>query len=71
MRLSILGKDTKVKDDKPLEVVEAYIRENTTEVVNPLDIEKRAADLRADIDALIKELETQIKVSNATTMIEF
>ena len=71
MRLSILGKDTKVKDDKPLEVVEAYIRENTTEVVNPLDIEKKTADLRTKIDALIKELETQIKVSNATTVIEF
>ena len=25
MRLSILGKDSKVKDDKPLEVVEAYV----------------------------------------------
>ncbi len=71
MRLSILGKDTKVKDDKPLEVVAAYIRENTTEVIDPLGIEKKTADLRAKTDALIKELETQIKVSNATTVIEF
>lgn len=71
MRLSILGKDSKIKDDKPLEVVTAYIRENTTEIVNPLDVEKRTADLRTKIDALIKELETQIKVSNATTFIEF
>ena len=71
MRLSILGKDSKVKDDKPLEVVTAYIRENTTEIVNPLDVEKKTADLRTKIDALIKELETQIKVSNATTFIEF
>ena len=46
MRLSILGKDTKVKDDKPLEVVESYVKENTT------------------------ELDTQIKVANATTFIE-
>ncbi|MCR5222607.1 MAG: hypothetical protein K6D90_07080, partial [Lachnospiraceae bacterium] len=36
MRLSILGKDSKVKDEKPLEVVEAYVRENTTELVDPL-----------------------------------
>ena len=71
MRLSILGKDSKVKDDKPLEVVTAYIRENTTEIVNPLDVEKKTADLRTKIDALVKELETQIKVSNATTFIEF
>lgn len=27
MRLSILGKDSNVKDTKPLEVVDAYIRE--------------------------------------------
>ena len=71
MRLSILGKDTKVKDDKPLEVVAAYIRENTTEVVDPLDVVKKTVELCTKTDALIKELETQIKVSNATTFIEF
>ena len=46
MRLSILGKDSKTKDEKPLGVVDAYVKENTT------------------------ELDTQIKVSNATTFIE-
>jgi hypothetical protein len=71
MRLSILGKDSKVKDDKPLAVVDAYIQENKTEVIDPLGIEKKIAELRAHIDALIKELETQIKVSNATTFVEF
>ena len=29
MRLSILGKDSKSKDDKPLEVVATYVKENT------------------------------------------
>lgn len=71
MRLSILGKDSKVKDEKPLEVVTAYIRENTTEVIDPLGAQKKAQELREQIDALLKELDTQIKVSNATTMIEF
>ena len=71
MRLSILGKDSKVKDDKPLEVVEAYIRENTTEVMNPLDAKNKAQQLREQTAAFLKELETLIKVSNATTMIEF
>ncbi|MCD7806674.1 MAG: hypothetical protein LUH19_04945 [Lachnospiraceae bacterium] len=70
MRLSILGKDSKGKDDKPLEVVEAYVKENTTELVDPLDAEKKVAELREKRMALLTELDTQIKVSNATTFIE-
>ena len=70
MRLSILGKDTKVKDDKPLEVVEAYVKENTTEIVDPLDVQKKTAMLQEKRDTLLTELDTQIKVSNATTFIE-
>lgn len=71
MRLSILGKDSKVKDTKPLEVVDAYIRENTTEVIDPLESQKKMQELKEKIDTLLTELDTQIKVSNATTTIEF
>ena len=71
MRLSILGKDSKVKDVKPLEVVDAYIRENTTEIIDPLESQKKVEALRNRIDTLLTELDTQIKVSNATTTIEF
>ena len=70
MRLSILGKDSKVKDEKPLEVVEAYVKENTTELVDPLDVQKKIAMLQEKRDTLLTELDTQIKVSNATTFIE-
>ena len=70
MRLSILGKDTKVKDEKPLEVVEAYVKENTTELVDPLDVQKKISVLQEKRDTLLTELDTQIKVSNATTFIE-
>lgn len=70
MRLSILGKDGKMKDEKPLEVVEAYVRENTTEIVDPIDAAKKIAALMEKRDRLLTELETQIKVSNATTFIE-
>ena len=70
MRLSILGKDTKVKDDKPLEVVEAYVKENTTELVDPLDVKKKLEALEEKRSTLLTELDTQIKVSNATTFIE-
>lgn len=71
MRLSILGKDSKVKDDKPLEVVNAYIQENTTEIIDPLDSQKIVEELQNKTADLLTELETQIKVLNATTTIEF
>ena len=70
MRLSILGKDSRVKEDKPLDVVETYVRENTTELIDPLGVEKKIEELSAKRDTLLQELDTQIKVSNATTFIE-
>lgn len=70
MRLSILGKDSKTKDDKPLGVVDAYVKENTTELVDPLDIKKKIESLEEKNNTLLKELDTRIKVSNATTLIE-
>ncbi|MCD8023111.1 MAG: hypothetical protein LUF30_09130 [Lachnospiraceae bacterium] len=70
MRMSILGKDSKGKEDKPLEVVETYVKENTTELVDPLDVKKKMAELEEKRMALLTELDTQIKVSNATTLIE-
>ena len=71
MRLSILGKDAKVKEDQPLAVVETYVRENTTELVDPLDVRKKMETMKEKKEALLAELETKIKVSNATTFIEF
>ena len=70
MRLSILGKDSKVKDDKPLAVVDAYVRENTTELADPLDVKAKVEQLKEKRDTLLTELDTQIKVSNATTFVE-
>ena len=70
MRLSILGRDSKTKDDKPLSVVEAYVKENTTELVDPLDVKKKLEALEEKRSTLLTELDTQIKVSNATTFIE-
>ena len=70
MRLSILGKDSKNKDDKPLSVVEAYVKENTTELMNPIDVNKKIEALTEKRNVLLSELDTQIKVSNATTFIE-
>lgn len=70
MRLSILGRDAKAKDDKPLGVVDAYVRENTTELVDPLDVKNKLEVLEEKRNILLGELDTQIKVSNATTFVE-
>ena len=61
MRLSILGKDNKVKDDKPLAVVDTYVKENTTELVDPLDVKKKIEALQERRNSLLTELDTQIK----------
>ena len=69
IRLSILGRETKVKNDKPLEVVETYIKENSMELAAPLNIVSKMEQLQQRKDKLLSALETQIKVSNATTVI--
>lgn len=70
MRLSILGKDNKIKEDKPLEVVDVYVKENTTEIVDPLNVKKLIEKITERKETLLRELDTKIKVSNATTFIE-
>ena len=71
MRLSILGKDTRVKEDKPLEVVETYVKENTTELADPLGVVKKLAEVPETRAPLLRERDTHIKVSKATTYIGF
>lgn len=70
MRMSILGKESRSREDKPLEVVNEYVKENTVELIDPLDIHAKMEALRMRRETLLTELETQIKVSNATTYIE-
>ncbi len=71
MRMSILGRDNKTKESKSLDVVDAYIRENTTEIIDPLGAEKKMQELHEKAETWLSELNTRIKVSNATTFIEF
>ena len=52
------------------EIVDTYIHQNTSEIVDPLDILKKIDALTEKRNTLLYELETQIKVSNATTFIE-
>lgn len=53
-----------------LGVVDAYVKENTTELVDPLDVKKKVELLEEKRNILLTELDPQIKVSNATTFIE-
>lgn len=72
MRLSILGKDGRGREDGPaLEVVKTYVAENKAGLEDPLDIRKKVDALRQRHDTLLSELDTGIKVSNATTFITF
>ena len=49
---------------------DTYVKENTTELVDPLDVKKKIELLEEKRNILLTELDTQIKVSNATTFIE-
>lgn len=72
MRNSILGKDNKVKADssESMEVVEEYVRKNTTEIQDPIDAKKTLEEMKDRKASLLRELDTKIKVANATTYIE-
>lgn len=69
MRLSILGRENKAKDDRPLEVVDTYVSENTMEIIDPLDLKEKMTALKEKRETLLMELETQLKISNATTFV--
>ena len=72
MRMAIVGKDNKGKiDGNSLDVVNAFMASNKTEIIDPLDSKVKIEELKERIASLLSELDTQIKVSNATTMIEF
>lgn len=72
MRLSILGKDGRGKEDgSALEVVKTYVTENKTGLEDPLNLRKKVDALKQRHDTLLSELDTGIKVSNATTFITF
>jgi len=71
MREQIAGKDNKSKDDVSLDLVNSYVKQNSYEFVDALDARKTVDELVEKRDKLLQELDTKIKVSNATTMIEF
>lgn len=69
MRLSILKRDNREAEERSLEYVEEFVRQNEVELLDPLDILQKAEDMLDRRHSLLSELEEQIKISNANTYI--
>ena len=70
MRNSILGSDKAKKDAASMAVVDEYLKTNRYKLVDPLNLTEKLAQMKTDRDALYSELDTAIKISNATTKIQ-
>ena len=63
--------DAKALSQEQIEMCEKLTADLHGELVDPIKIEEQISKLRDDYDTLKKELDTAIKVSNATTYVEF
>lgn len=70
MRNSILGSDKAKNDAASMAVVDEYLKTNRYKLVDPLNLTEKLAQMKTDRDALYSELDTAIKISNATTKIQ-
>ncbi len=70
MRLSVLGNESRTKENaEAMEVIKTYMKQNTAQVEDPINIRKKVEMLREKHEVLLSEIETQLKISNAITMI--
>ena len=70
MRNSILGGDKAKKDSASIAVVDEYLKKNSYKLVDPLSLADKLQSLKEEREDLYKELDTAVKISNATTMIQ-
>ena len=56
--------------DEDLKAIEKIVEGETPEMIDPINIKDVADNLANDYNALVKEIDTAIKISNATTYIE-
>lgn len=63
------SKEKNASSDNVRAVREAYIQENTVDLVDPLDVSKKIKDLEAEIETFESEVDSKISVSNALTTI--
>lgn len=72
LKLNMVGKDTNKKlTDEDVKVVEAMVTPLYGELVDPIGLKDEYNKALDKYNTLVKEIETAIKVSNATTYIEF
>lgn len=70
MRNNILGGDKVKKDSASLAVVDEYLKANSYKLIDPLGLAEKLKQLKDEREDLYNELDTAIKISNATTTIQ-
>lgn len=71
MSNSLVSSDKKVLSEDNLKSITAYCDNLVLKLVDPIDIEKTIADMQEKWDDLSTNLESAIRISNATTYVEF
>ena len=71
MSNSLVSSDKKVLSEDNLKSITAYCDNLMLKLVDPIDIEKTIADMQEKWDNLSTNLESAIRISNATTYVEF
>ena len=71
MSTSLVSSDKKVLREDNLKSITAYCDNLVLKLVDPIDIEKTIADMQEKWDNLSTNLESAIRISNATTYVEF
>lgn len=71
LRASFVGKDTQKKiSDEEIKIIESMTANFYADYIDPISVESKISDLSEKYTSLIREIETAIKVSNATTYVE-
>ena len=71
IQTSISGTDKKNVDEETIETINKAVSPFAPKWIDPLNIQEKIAALQAKNDQFHSEVETLIKISNATTYIEF
>lgn len=71
MSNSLVSSDKKILSEDNLKSITAYCDNLVLKLVDPIDIEKTIADMQEKWDNLTTNLESAIRISNATTYVEF
>ena len=71
IKTQLQGSDKKTLDDASLEAIDKAIAPFAAKWINPLDIDKKIKELEDKHSMFKNEVDTLLKISNATTYVEF